>query len=106
MFLAKRLNRVYRDSHESLIRTIEQLRSEVDPMRELRPVRRWRARVLLLVAIASAFVTVYAVAACVAAKARADDFERKFNGARARLEAKTRDLGQCESFAQQMLGRD
>jgi hypothetical protein len=97
---------VYRDSRESLVRTIEQLSSDLDDMRELRPRRRWGSGVQLLVTTASALVAVYAIAACVAAKARADDFERKFNGARVRLEAKTRDLGQCESLADHVLGRD
>jgi hypothetical protein len=97
---------VYRDSHESLVRTIEQLRADLDQLREPRPTQRRRRRLLVVATTVSAFVTVYALAACVAAKARADDYERKFNGARVRLEAKTNDLGQCESFAQHMLHRD
>jgi hypothetical protein len=97
---------VYRDSHESLVQTIEQLRSELDELRELRPRRSWRARVALPLTVASALAAVLSIGACLAAKARADDFERKFNGIRVRFEAKTRDLGECESFAQRELGRD
>jgi hypothetical protein len=32
-------------------------------------------------------------------RTRADDTERRFQGARVRLERKTQDLGACESFA-------
>jgi hypothetical protein len=97
---------VYRDPRESLVRTIEQLRAELDELRALRPRRRWRSPLLFVLTIASALVAVYAIAACAAARARADDYERKYDGVRVRFEAKTRDLGTCESLALQTLGRD
>jgi hypothetical protein len=90
---------MYRASHDTLVSTIDGLEAELRNIRALRAPPRPRERVLWTVTVASIMGALFAVAACTAAGARADDAERRFDGARVRLEQKTRDLGVCEALA-------
>ena len=90
---------MYRAPHDTFASTIERLESELREIRALRAPRRPRERILWAVTAMSLLAAAFAVAACVSAGARADDAERRFDGARVRLERKTQDLGACESFA-------
>jgi hypothetical protein len=90
---------MYRASHDTLASTIERLEGELRTIRALRAPLRPREHVLWAVTLASVLGALFAVAACSAAGVRADDAERRYDGARVRLERKTQDLGTCESFA-------
>jgi hypothetical protein len=90
---------MYRASHDTLASTIERLETELSTMRALRAPPRPRERVLWAVSAVSVLGAVFAVAALTSVSARADYAERRFEGARVRLERKTQDLGACESFA-------
>ena len=90
---------MYRASHDTLASTIEHLEAELRTIRALRAPPRPREQVLWAVTIASLLGVLFAAAACSAARIRADDAQRRFDGARVRLERKTQDLGTCEAFA-------
>jgi len=90
---------MYRASHDTLASTIARLDAELRELRALRAPPRPRERVLWVVTAMSVLAALFAVAACGAQRARADDAERRFDGARVRLERKTADLGVCESLA-------
>jgi hypothetical protein len=90
---------MYRASHDTLTSTIERLEAELRTIRALRAPPRPRERVLWTVTVVSALCALFAVAALGSVRTRADDTERRFQGARVRLERKTQDLGACESFA-------
>ena len=90
---------MYRASHDTLASTIERLEAELRTIRALRAPPRPRERVLLAVTFVSVLCVVFAAAGLTSVRARADDAERRFEGARVRLERKTQDLGACESFA-------
>ena len=90
---------MYRASHETLVATIEHLEGELREMRALRAPPRPSERVLWMVTATSVLGAVLAVAACASARAHGDEAERRFHGARVRLEQKTQDLASCESFA-------
>jgi len=90
---------MYRASHDTLASTIERLEAELRTIRALRAPPRPRERVLWTVTAVSVLCALFAVAALGSLRARADDAERRFDGARVRLERKTQDLGACESFA-------
>jgi len=90
---------MYREPHETFTSTIERLETELRELRALRTRPRPRETALLAVTVLSVLSAVLAGAACVSIHASVDDAERRFAGARARLEVKTQDLGACESFA-------
>jgi hypothetical protein len=90
---------MYRASHDTFASTIERLEAELRELRALRAPARPRERYLWTVTVASVLGMVLAIGACVAARARTEDAERRFDGARVRLEVKTQDLGACETLA-------
>jgi hypothetical protein len=90
---------MYRASHDTLASTIERLEAELRTIRALRAPPRPRERVLWTVTVASVLCALLSAAAFTSVRARADDAERRFQGARVRLEQKTLDLGTCESLA-------
>jgi hypothetical protein len=90
---------MYRASHETLVSTIEHLEAELRDLRALRAPARPSERLLWMVTATSILGAVLAVAACASARAHGADAERRFDGARVRLERKTQDLTSCESFA-------
>jgi hypothetical protein len=90
---------MYRASHDTLASTIERLEAELSTIRSLRAPARPRERVLWAVSIVSFLCALFAVAALTSVRTRAEDAERRYEGARVRLERKTQDLGACESFA-------
>jgi len=90
---------MYRASHDTLASTIERLEAELRTVHALRAPARPRERVLWAVTATSVLCALFAAAALTSVRARADDAERRFEGARVRLEHKTQDLGACESLA-------
>jgi hypothetical protein len=90
---------MYRAPHDTFVCTIERLEAELRELRSLRASPRPRERALWALTLTSVFGAVLAVAACTAARARADDVERRYDGARVRLERKTQDLATCETLA-------
>jgi hypothetical protein len=97
---------MYRASHDTFASTIERLEAEVRELHTLAAPRRLRERGLWATTAVSVVGALLAVAACGAARTRADVAERRFDAARVRLERKTRDLGACESFAYHELRGD
>jgi hypothetical protein len=103
---------MYRAPHDTFVSTIERLEAELRELREaglspcLGTTRRTRERTLWATTAVSVIGALLAVAACGAARTRADDAERRFDAARVRLERKTQDLSECESFAYRELRRD
>jgi|SRR5580693_8919890 hypothetical protein len=90
---------MYRASHETLLSKIEHLEAELHDLRALRAPARPGERLLWAVTATSVLGAVLAFAACASARAHGADVERRFDGARVRLEQKTQDLASCESFA-------
>jgi hypothetical protein len=90
---------MYRASHDTFASTIERLEAEVRELRAVGAPRRPRERALWVTTAVSVVGALLAVAACGAARSRADVAEHRFEAARVRLERKTLDLGACESFA-------
>ena len=90
---------MYRASHDTLASTIERLEADLRTIRALRAPPRPRERVLLAVTVTSVLCALFAAAALTSVRARADDAERRYGGARVRLERKTQDLAACESLA-------
>jgi hypothetical protein len=90
---------MYRASQDTLFSTVERLETELRELKELRATPRPRERVLWVVTVVSVLGAALAGAACASTRAHVDDAERRFDGARARLERKTQDLSTCESFA-------
>jgi hypothetical protein len=90
---------MYRAPHDTFASTVERLETELRELRALRAPRRPRERFLWTVTAMSVLGAVLAVVSCLAARAQAEDAERRFDGARVRLEQKTQDLGVCESLA-------
>lgn len=90
---------MYRASHDTFVCTIERLEAELRDLRSLRARPRRRERALWVVTATSVVGALLAVAACTAARARADEVERRYDGARVRLELKTEDLATCETLA-------
>ncbi len=90
---------MYRASHDTLASTIERLEADLRTIRALRAPLRPRESVLWGITLASVLAALLSGAALVATRDRADDAQRRYLGARARLEHKTQDLGACESFA-------
>jgi hypothetical protein len=97
---------MYRASHDTFASTIERLEAEVRELRTLGTPRGARERTLWATTAVSVVGALLAVAACGAARTRADDAERRFDAARVRLERKTQDLAACESFAYHELRGD
>ena len=94
---------MYREPHDTFASTVERLETELRELRALRARPRPRERALWAVTALSVLGAVLAVAACASSRASTEDAERRFAGARARLELKTQDLGTCESLAQRAL---
>jgi hypothetical protein len=90
---------MYRASHDTLASTVQRLEAELRTIRALRAPPRPRERMLWGVTVVSVLCSLFALAALSSVQARADDAERRFDGARVRLERKTADLGACEAFA-------
>lgn len=90
---------MYRASHDTFASTIERLETELQDLRALRATPRPREFVLWAVTGMSVIGAVLAVGACWATHARAADVERRYDGARVRLERKTHDLATCEDLA-------
>jgi hypothetical protein len=90
---------MYRASHDSLASTIARLEDELRTLQALRAPARPAERTLWVVTAVSLLLAVFAGAAVVSLHDRAADAERRFEGARVRLERKTQDLGTCETFA-------
>lgn len=89
---------MYRGSQESFAETIERLEREVAELRAaLAPGRRREVKTRLFAALCG-MLTFLALAACAAARARADQLTTRFDAEAAILERKTRDLGTCESM--------
>ncbi|HEY1696743.1 MAG TPA: hypothetical protein VGG39_31490 [Polyangiaceae bacterium] len=97
---------MYRASHDTFVSTIERLECDLRELRALRASPRPRERVLLAATAASVLGAVFAVAGLASARAHALDAERRFDGARIRLEQKTRDLQTCEDLAFHALAAD
>jgi aminoglycoside phosphotransferase (APT) family kinase protein len=96
---------MYREPHQTFASTVERLETELRELRALRSIPRPRERVLWAITALSVLGAIFATAASVSIRESADDAERRFEGARTRLELKTQDLGACESFAQHVLAR-
>jgi hypothetical protein len=90
---------MYRASHDTLASTIERLEAELRTIRALRAPPRPRERILWAVTAVSLLCGLLAGAAVVSVRDRAEDAERRYLGARIRLERKTQDLGTCEALA-------
>jgi hypothetical protein len=90
---------MYRASHDTFASTIERLEAEVRELKALGAPGRPRDRTLWATTAVAVVGALLAVAACGAARARAADAERRFDGARVRLEMKTQDLATCEALA-------
>ncbi|HEY3816562.1 MAG TPA: hypothetical protein VGL81_05300 [Polyangiaceae bacterium] len=97
---------MYRASHDTFASTIERLEGELRTIRALGGPRRPREQALWAVTVASVLCAAFALAGLTSALARADDAERRFDGARVRLERKTGDLATCESLAYHELRGD
>ena len=90
---------MYRAPHDTFASTIERLEAEVRELRAVGSPRRARERALWATTAVCVVGAVLAVAACGAARTRADLAEHRFDAARVRLELKTKDLGVCEALA-------
>jgi len=95
---------MYREPHETFASTVERLETELRELRALRARPRPRERVLWVVTALSVVGALLSGAACASSRARVDEDELRFEGARLRLELKTRDLGACEARAWHAMG--
>jgi hypothetical protein len=97
---------MYRAPHDTFVSTIERLERELRELRALRARPRPRERLLWALTTASLLGAVLAGAGLAAARTHALDAERRFDGARVRLEQKTTDLQTCEDLAFHALSTD
>jgi hypothetical protein len=88
---------MYREPYDALIATIDRLQRELDDVAPLR--RRPRGRLLVFVTAMSVLCAILCLSALGASRAHVRDLEERLSTTRARLDAKTQALGQCESFA-------
>jgi hypothetical protein len=89
---------MYRESYDALVETVDRLQRELSDVASVR--RHFPERLLWFVTAASVLCTVLSFAALCASRARTNELEQTLSAIRARLEAKTQALGECESFAQ------
>jgi hypothetical protein len=89
---------MYREPYDALVETIDRLQRELGDVAGFR--RRFPERLLWFVTATSVLGAVLAIAALTASRAHARQLEETLSTTRARLDAKTQALGQCESFAQ------
>jgi hypothetical protein len=89
---------MYRDSCHSLIETVKRLQREAHEVGAMR--RQSHEHALWFVTAASVLCAVLSFSALAASHARANAVEQELSTTRARLDAKTQTLGECESFAQ------